>query len=138
MKKIEPVNSPAAPKALGNYSHAVCYGDLIFVSGIASRDFKTNQVPGLVLNSHGEKIGYDICAETRGTLDNIKAILIEAGSSLEKVLDVTVFLLNMKDFGSYNEVYSEYFQNHHPARTTIGVASLPGNISIEIKLTAAK
>jgi 2-aminomuconate deaminase len=127
-----------APKPLGNYSHAASYGDLIFVAGIAARNTKTNQVPGLKLDAQGKKIGYDIREETRGTLENIQNILEAAGSDLEHVLEVNVYLLDMKDFGGYNEVYSEFFPKHWPARTTVAVAGLPGNISIEMKVVAVK
>jgi len=136
--KIEQINSPLAPKALGNYSHAVVYGDLIFVSGMAARDPKTNQVPGLELDSSGRKIKYDIRQETRGTLENIKRILESAGSSLAHILEVNVYLTDMNDFAEYNEVYSTYFVNNQPARTTVGVAALPGNISIEMRVVAVK
>ena len=127
-----------APKPLGNYSHAVGYGDLIFVSGIASRDFETDQIPGLMKDSGGNKARCDIKAETRATLKNIQHILKEVGSDLEHVLEVNTYLLNMKDFKEYNEVYAEFFSKHRPARTTVGVASLPGDVSIEMKVVAVK
>lgn len=136
--KIEPVEIPGAPKPLGNYSHAVTYGDLIFVSGIAARDPKTDRVPGLELDEDGNKKSYDIRAETRATLINIRTILEAAGSSLSKILEVNVYLLDMKDFGAYNEAYSEFFTSHRPARTTVAVSGLPGKISIEMKVIAAK
>lgn len=136
--KIVPVFCPEAPKPLGNYSHAVVYGDLIYVSGIASRDFVTNQVPGLVMGEDGKKISYDIRLETKATLENIQKILLSAGSDLDHVIEVNTFLLDMKDFAAYNEVFAGYFPNHRPARTTLGVAGLPGNISIEMKVIAVK
>ncbi len=136
--KIDPIEIPGAPKPLGNYSHAVGYGDLIFVSGIAARDPKTDRIPGLVLAEDGSRKSYDIRAETRATLENIRTILEAAGSSLDRVVEVNVYLLDMKDFGAYNEAYSEYFVSHRPARTTVAVAGLPGKISIEMKVVAAK
>ena len=136
--KMEYLNAPEAPKPLGNYSHAIGYGDLIFVSGIASRDWVTDKVPGLVMDENGKKLKYDIRAETQATLENIKKILVSAGSSMEKILDVSVYLLDMKDFAAYNEVYSEYFSQHKPARTTIAAAGLPGNIAIEMKVVAVR
>ena len=138
MPKIEIHNCKEAPKPLGSYCHAASYGDLIFVAGIASRDLVTNQVPGLKLDSTGKKISYDIRAETKGTLENIQTILKSVGSDLEHIIDVNVFLLDMKDFPAYNEVYSQYFTRHTPARTTVAVAGLPGNIAIEIKVVAVK
>jgi len=135
---IEPIEIPGAPKPLGNYSHAVGYGDLIFVSGIAARDPKTDRIPGLVLDAQGEKRSYDIRAETKATIENIRTILEAGGSSLDKVIEVNVYLIDMKDFGAYNEAYSEFFVTHRPARTTVAVAGLPGKISIEMKVVAAK
>jgi len=136
--KIEPVFCSEAPEPLGNYSHAVVCGDLVYVSGIASRDFVTNQVPGLVMSEEGKKIAYDIRLETEATLENIKKILSASGTDLEHVIEVNTFLLDMRDFKAYNEVFARYFPVHRPARTTLGVAGLPGNISIEMKVIAAK
>lgn len=136
--KVEPVFCPEAPKPLGNYSHAVVYGNLVYVSGIASRDFVTNQVPGLVMGEDGRKVSYDIRLETQATLENIKKILKASGSDLEHIIEVNTFLTDMRDFKTYNEVFSSYFPSHRPARTTLGVAGLPGNISIEMKVIAAK
>ncbi len=136
--RIEPIEIPGAPKPLGNYSHAVGYGDLIFVSGIAARDPKTDRIPGLVMDEQGNKKSYDIRAETRATLENIRTILEAGGSGLDKVIEVNVYLIDMKDFGAYNEAYSEFFTSHRPARTTVAVAGLPGKISIEMKVVAAK
>lgn len=137
MAKIELIHCPEAPKALGNYSHAVRFGELIFVSGIAGRDPETNKVPGLQLDPSGKKIGYDIRAETRSTLDNIRRVLVSAGSSLSSVIEINVFLLNMADFAAYNEIFATYFPDHRPARTTVAVAGLPGQIAIEMKVVAA-
>jgi reactive intermediate/imine deaminase len=135
---IQTYSVKGAPKPLGNYSHAVGFGDLIFVSGIASRDFETDVIPGLMKDQNGNKARYDIKAETRATLKNIAHILKEVGSDLEHVLEVNTYLLNMNDFKDYNEVYAEHFSKHRPARTTIGVASLPGDVSIEMRVVAVK
>lgn len=137
MNDIIRFDCPSAPRPLGNYCHAVGYGDLIFVSGIASRDFETDQVPGLKMEN-GKKVSYDIRLETKATLENIKKILNDAGSDLEHVLEVSVFLLDMKDFPAYNEVFAGYFPKKHPARTTVAVSGLPGNIAIEMKVVAVK
>lgn len=138
MNDIIRFDCPSAPRPLGNYSHAVGYGDLIFVSGIASRDFETDAVPGLKMGADGKKISYDIRLETKATLENIKKILLDAKSDLEHVLEVSVFLLDMKDFQGYNEVFASYFPKKHPARTTVAVSGLPGNIAIEMKVVATK
>ncbi len=135
---IERIQCPTAPKALGNYSHAVVYQDLVIVSGMASRDPLSDRIPGLEVDAQGRKIRYDIRAETRGTLENIRRVLESAGSGLDHVLEVNTYLTNMADFGAYNEVYADFFPKLKPARTTVGVASLPGQISIEIKVIAVK
>jgi len=138
MSEITIINSPRAPKALGNYSHATGYGDLVFVSGIASRNPETNQIPGLKLGPDRKKLSYDIAAETRATLENIREILKSSGSALDRILEINTFLLDMKDFAAYNEVFAEFFPTHRPARTTIAVAGLPGDISIEMKCVAVR
>lgn len=135
---IERLSVKGAPKPLGNYSHAVAYGDLLYLSGVASRDFETDQIPGLVKDSHGNKIAYDIRAETKATLKNIKQILENTGSDLEHVLEVQTYLLSMKDFAAYNEVFAAVFPVARPARTTVGVASLPGDVSIEMRVVAVR
>ena len=137
MDGIQRINCPSAPKPLGNYSHAVAFGELVFVSGIASRDFKTDKVPGLILDGSGKKVGYDIRLETRATLENIKVILEDAGSSMDDVIEIQTYLLDMKDFAAYNEIFAGYFPTQRPARTTVGVASLPGHVSIEMRVVAA-
>lgn len=137
MAKIEPIYCDGAPKPLGNYAHAVRHGDLIFVSGIASRDFVTDEIPGLVLDEKGNRVRYDIKRETRATLENIDKILRSAGSSLKRVIDVSVYLLDMNDFAAYNEIYAEFFHSHRPARTTVAVSGLPGKIAIEMKVVAS-
>ena len=140
MKKKEVISifCEEAPIPLGNYAHAVECGDLIYVSGIASRDFVTDQIPGLEMGEDGIKRHYDIRLETRATLENIKKILISAGSDLEHIIEINSYLLDMKDFKAYNEVFSVFFPTHRPARTTIAVAGLPGNIAIEMKVIASK
>lgn len=138
MSDITLINTPKAPKALGNYSHATGYGDLVFVSGIASRNPETNEVPGLKLGPDRKKLSYDIAAETRATLGNIREILKASGSALDRILEINVFLLDMKDFAAYNAVYAEFFPIHRPARTTVAVAGLPGDISIEMKCVAVR
>jgi 2-aminomuconate deaminase len=135
---LELIHCPEAPPALGNYSHAVAVGQLVFVSGMAGRNPETDRIPGLVLAEDGTRKSYDIRAETRATLENIRRVLVSAQSSLDKVVEVNTYLLNMKDFAAYNEVYAEFFNNHRPARTTLAVSGLPGNISIEIKVVALR
>jgi 2-aminomuconate deaminase len=119
--------SSRAPRPLGPYPHARRAGNLLFLSGIGPRHPATEQVPE------------GIEAQTRACIENVKAILEDAGSSLEKVADVTVFLTNLeRDFAAYNRVYAEYFEAlpSRPTRTTVGVAALPGPISVEMKVIA--
>ena len=117
--------SPRAPRPLGPYPHARRVGNLLFLSGIGPRHPKTNQVPE------------GIEAQTRACIENVKVILEDAGSSLERVVDVTAFLTDLeRDFAAYNRAYGEYFGTIRPTRTTVGVASLPGPISVELKVIA--
>ena len=119
------VVSARAPRALGPYPHARRVGNLLFLSGIGPRHPKTEQIPE------------GIEAQTRACIENVRVILEDAGSSLERVVDVTVFLTNMeRDFGAYNRVYAEYFSEIRPTRTTVGVVALPVPISVELKVIA--
>jgi len=121
------VVSSRAPRPLGPYPHARRLGNLLFLSGIGPRHRETEQIPE------------GIEAQTRACIDNVKAILEDAGSSLEKVVDVTVFLTNIDhDFAAFNRVYAEYFETlqTRPTRTTVGVVALPVPISIELKVIA--
>ncbi|MEZ4751727.1 MAG: RidA family protein [Bdellovibrionota bacterium] len=135
---LEHLVSRAAPKPLGKYSHAVIYNDLVFVCGMGPRDFQTDSVPGLVLDETGLRLGYDIEAETRATLNNLEIVLKEAGVGLKDVVEMNVFLTNMDDFAKMNKVYAEFFGDKAPVRTTLGVASLPGKISVEMKAIAVR
>jgi 2-aminomuconate deaminase len=122
----EMVVTDKAAKPVGPYPHARRVGDLLFLSGIGPRRAGTNEIPE------------GIEAQTRAVVDNLKAILEEAGSSLEKILDVTVYLTDMKrDFDRFNKVYAEYFGAIQPTRTTVGVDSLPTPISVEMKVIAS-
>ena len=119
------VVSSRAPKALGPYPHARRVGNLVFLSGIGPRHPKTEAIPA------------GIEAQTRACIENVKAILEDAGSALEKVVDVTVFLTDIdRDFAAFNRVYGEYFGEIRPTRTTVGVVALPVPISIELKVIA--
>ncbi len=131
------INSSNAATPLGAYPHARRVGNLLFLSGIGSRDVKDNSIPGLALDSNGNKIKYDIEAECHQVFANVKAVLEAAGSSWDKIVDVTVFLTNMKaDFEKYNKIYSEYFKEVQACRTTVEIKNLPTPISIELKVIA--
>ena len=126
-----------AAKPLGAYPHARRAGNLLFLSGIGPRDPKDNSIPGLELDAAGNIIKYDIEAECHSVFANIKAVLEASGSSWDKIIDVTVFLTNMKtDFPIYNKVYADYFTSVQACRTTVEVKSLPSPIAIELKVIA--
>ena len=127
------IRTDRAPKPVGPYPHARRVGDFLFLSGIGPRTPGTGAIPGIRPDGT-----HDIEVQTRACIENVKAILEEAGSSLEKVLDVSVYLTDMQgDFARFNEVYGEYFGTIQPTRTTVGVDSLPTPISVEMKVIAA-
>ncbi len=133
----EIINTDSAAKPLGAYPHARRVGSLLFLSGIGSRSAKDNAIPGLELDAEGNIIKYDIEAEKRQVFANVKAVLEASGSSWNKIIDVTVFLTNMKkDFPVYNKIYGEYFTDVQACRTTVEVKSLPTPIAIELKVIA--
>jgi 2-aminomuconate deaminase len=136
-EKRETFFTNTAAKPLGAYPHARKVGNLLFLSGIGSRRASDNQIPGLKLDSDGNIITYDIEAECHSVFANVKAVLEASGSSWDKMVDVTVFLTNMKnDFPIYNRVYGEYFKGVEACRTTVEVKSLPTPIAIELKVIA--
>ena len=135
MSDIIETSNAATP--LGGYPHARKVGNLLFLSGIGSRNAKDNSIPGLVQDEKGNIVSYDIEAECHSVFANVKAVLEASGSSWEEIVDVTVFLTNMKnDFATYNKIYNEYFKDVQPCRTTVEVKSLPTPIAIELKVIA--
>lgn len=131
------VNSSKAPEPVGLYPHARRVGNLLFLSGVGPREKGTKKIPGVELNEAGNIITYDIEAQCHGVFKNVRNILEEAGSGWDKLVDVTVFLTNMKaDFATYNRIYAEYFKDNQPCRTTVEVNSLPTPIAIELKCIA--
>ena len=129
--------SSRAPDPVGAYPHARAVGNLLFLSGIGPRRPGTDEIPGLVLDDAGNVVGRDIEAECRSVFDNVRAVLEDAGSSWDRIVDVTVFLTHMEqDFAIYNRVYAEYFGDVRPTRTTLEILSLPTPISIELKVIA--
>ena len=136
-EKQETIHTANAAKPLGSYPHARKVGHLLFLSGIGSRNAKDNSIPGLELDTDGNILKYDIEAETHQCFANVKAVLEASGSSWDKIVDVTVFLTNMKkDFPAYNKIYGEYFSDVQACRTTVEVKSLPTPIAIELKVIA--
>ncbi len=135
MAEIFNTNNAATP--LGAYPHARRVGDLVFLSGIGPRSPKDNSIPGLKLDDKGNLISYNIEMETHAVFANVKAVLEASSSRWENIVDVTVFLTNMKsDFPVYNKIYGEYFKNIQACRTTVEVKSLPTPIAIELKVIA--
>ena len=133
----EIINTKDAAKPLGAYPHARKVGNLLFLSGIGSRSAKDNTIPGLKQDENGNIISYDIEAECHSVFANVKAVLEASGSAWENMVDVTVYLTNMKkDFPVYNRIYGEYFSNVQACRTTVEVKSLTTPICIELKVIA--
>ena len=131
------INSSKAPEPVGLYPHARRVGDLLFLSGVGPRERGTKKIPGVELDENGKIISYDIATQCHSVFRNIKYILEDAGSSWEKIVDVTVFLTNMKDdFPIYNKIWAEYFKDNLPCRTTIEINCLPTPIAIELKVIA--
>jgi len=126
-----------APEPVGPYPHARRAGSLLFLSGIGPRQRGSTQIPGVTLLPDGSVVAYDIEAQCRSVFANLRAVLEDAGSRWEDLVDVTVFLTNMKaDFKAYNQLYAEYFTAHRPCRTTVEVGALPTPIAIELKCIA--
>jgi 2-aminomuconate deaminase len=136
------ISSDKAPKPVGLYPHARKVGNLLFLSGVGPRKPKSNandsEVPGLKLDHNGNFIEFDFEAQVHSVFQNVKIILEESGSSWDKMIDVTVFLVNMKrDFHTFNKLYAQYFKDNQPCRTTVEVNSLPTPIAIELKVIAS-
>jgi len=133
----EKFNSDRAPQAVGLYPHARRVGDILYLSGVGPRKAGQTDIPGVTLNESGEIENYDIETQCHSVFDNIRFILEDAGSSWNNIVDVQVFLTNMKDdFKTYNKIYAEYFKGNQPCRTTIEINSLPTPIAIELKVIA--
>jgi 2-aminomuconate deaminase len=135
------INAQHAPKPVGLYPHARRVGNLLFLSGVGPRvagsDATDSMVPGLVLDKNGNFLEFSFEAQCRSVFDNVRLILEASGSSWDELVDVTVFLTNMKrDFYTYNKLYAEYFASNQPCRTTVEINSLPTPICIELKCIA--
>ena len=133
----ERINSSKAPEPVGLYPHARKVGNLLFLSGVGPRERGNKKIPGVELDENGKIISYDIEKQCRSVFQNVKYILEDAGSSWEKIVDVTVYLTNMKDdFPVYNKLWAEYFKDNLPCRTTLEINCLPTPIAIELKVIA--
>lgn len=131
------IHSSKAPEPVGAYPHARRVGNLLFLSGVGPREKGNKKIPGVELDANGKITSYDIEAQCHSVFQNIKYILEDAGSGWDKIIDVTVFLTNMKeDFATYNRIYANYFKENQPCRTTVEILSLPTPIAIELKVIA--
>lgn len=130
--------SDRAPEPVGAYPHARKVGDLLLLSGVGPRQKNSETIPGVTLGLDNEVLNYDIEVQTRSVIHNITTILEDSGLALKDLVDMQVYLTNMKsDFKIFNSVYAEYFDvKTGPCRTTIEVGALPTPIAVEIKATA--
>lgn len=126
---------------MGAFPHAKRVGNLLFLSGIGPRARGSKEIPGVTLDADRKIVSYDIEIQCRAVFENVRLVLEDAGASWDDIVDVTVFLTNMKkDFPVYNKLYAEYFAGEgkpNPTRTTIEIISLPTPIAIELKVIAA-
>jgi len=133
--------SARAPEPVGAFPHAKRVGELLFLSGIGPRVRGSKEIPGVTLDSAGNVVSYDIETQCRAVFENVRLVLEDSGATWQDIIDVTVFLTNMKkDFPIYNRLYAEYFAGAgkpNPTRTTIEVGSLPTPIAVELKVIAA-
>ncbi len=129
--------SERAPEPVGPYPHARRVGNLLFLSGIGPRERGRQEIPGVQQDAEGKVIGHDIETQCRSVFRNVRSVLEDAGSSWERIVDVTVFLTDMRrDFPVFNTIYAEHFTGNRPARTTVEVTRLPTPIAIELKVIA--
>lgn len=137
MSESSKIESSKAPEPVGLYPHARRVGNLLFLSGVGPRERGSKKIPGVELDENNQIISYDIEAQCHSVFRNIRYILEDAGSSWDQIVDVTVFLTNMKDdFPKYNKIWAEYFKENPPCRTTIEINKLPTPIAIELKVMA--
>ena len=135
---VNATHAASAPKPMGLYPHSKRVGNLLFLSGVGPRNAADDSIPGLELDKHGQFKAFDFEAQCHSVFKNVRTILEESGARWEDLVDVTVFLVDMKrDFHTYNRIYAEYFAGVQPCRTTVSVNSLPSAIAIELKCIAA-
>src|SRR6187397_3343702 len=130
-------NADKAPEPVGPYPHARKVGNLLFLSGVGPRKKGSKEIPGVTLDASGDIVSYDIETQCHSVFQNVRFILEASGSRWENLVDVTVYLTNMKDdFPIFNKIYAEYFKDNQPCRTTVEVNALPTPIAIELKCIA--
>jgi 2-aminomuconate deaminase len=134
---MDKIHADDAPEPVGMYPHARRVGNLLFLSGVGPRKKGTKEIPGVTLDEEGNVLSHDIEQQCHAVFQNVKSILEAAGSNWANLIDVTVFLTDMKgDFSTFNRIYGEYFRNNQPCRTTVEVNALPTPIAIELKCIA--
>lgn len=133
-------SSARAPQPVGAYPHAKRVGKLLFLSGVGPRKPGNSDIPGVTRDAAGRVTTHDIVAQCVSCFENVRAILEDAGSKWDHIVDVTVFLTDMADFPAYNRVYADWFAGPgkpNPTRTTVQVTALPTPIAVELKVIAA-
>ncbi|NIN58764.1 MAG: RidA family protein [Xanthomonadales bacterium] len=134
MAEFRPTHAPAP---VGAYPHARRVGDFLYLSGVGPRQADSNEIPGNRYEKDGTLHSYDIEAQTHAVLQNVRLILQQCGARWEDLVDITVFLTDMRrDFERFNRIYGQYFTSHQPCRTTVEVGALPTPIAIELKCIA--
>ena len=137
MSEKKLINTTDAAKPVGAYPHARRVGNLLFLSGIGPRSAKDNSIPGLELDARGNFVSFDFEAQVHSVFKNVEGVLRASGADWNNLVDVTVFLVNMKrDFNAFNKIYAEYFKDIQACRTTVEINSLPTQIAIELKCIA--
>ena len=137
MEKIV-LNSHRAPDPVGAYPHARKVGNLLFLSGVGPREKGQTDIPGVTLDADGNIVDYNIEKQCESVFRNVRYIIEDAGAKWEDIVDVTVYLTNMKDdFATFNRMYAEYFKGLDACRTTMEIIALPTTIAIELKVIAA-
>ena len=131
------IRSSRAPEPVGAFPHARRVGDFLFLSGMGPRKRGSKEIPGVTLDGSGNIAAYDIEVQTRAVFENVRTVLEDAGARWEDIVDVTVFLTDMKrDFPTFNRLYTEAFAGNQPTRTTVEVGALPTPIAVELKVVA--
>jgi len=134
---MDNIHSERAPEPVGPYPHARKIGNLLFLSGVGPRQRGSKEIPGVTLDTKGEIVSYDIALQCHAVFENVRYILEASGAKWESLVDITVFLTDMKnDFPVFNEIYRTYFTGNQPCRTTVEVNALPTPIAIELKCIA--
>lgn len=129
--------SARAPEPVGAFPHAKRVGNLLFLSGMGPRKRGTKEIPGVTFDDSGRVTGYDIEVQTLAVFENVRTVIEDAGASWDDIVDVTVFLTDMRnDFEKFNALYAEHFRENRPTRTTVEVNRLPTPIAVELKVIA--